>query len=198
MLAAEQLGLLAIDPRKGRRVRGVGRVLNAAMAGLLVADLHLDAARAGSSPALQVAGRLMERHGNNLEPTIKSMSRGLKADLGTDTWDTVVAGLVAQGAIAPPSGRLLPKTAVLDTSAREAIIARLREAVYSDGPVDIATAALLDAAVSGRVLDLLVSKADYRRAGDRAEALIAGTPIERISDTVRAIIVEDENQNSSD
>ena len=55
MLLAEELALIALDPESGRHAFGTRDNLNACLAGLLVAELHLDDRPA--APILDAAKR---------------------------------------------------------------------------------------------------------------------------------------------
>ena len=102
MLLAEELALIAIDPDSGRPALGTRDNLNACLAGLLVAELHLDDRPA--SPLLDAAGEVVAEAGPKMKAALSAMSRGLDRRLGVGTWDAVVGGLVDAGVLAPTEG----------------------------------------------------------------------------------------------
>ena len=182
LLLAEELALLAIDPATGRHGSGDRDPLNAALAGLLVAELVIegrarfvdDASRAErmatttagppSSPALAAAQAVLDDRGPKLKPVLRAMSRGLDQQLGTGTWDTAVAGLVAAGKVS----------------------------AAGEGPLDDRTAALLNATGPARLLELVApNRAGRRHARRRIDHLLDGTPLGAIGTAVRKVIEED-------
>ncbi|HMS88144.1 MAG: GPP34 family phosphoprotein [Acidimicrobiales bacterium] len=210
LLLAEELALLAIDPATGRHGSGDRDPLNAALAGLLVAELVIegrarfvdDASRAErmatttagppSSPALAAAQAVLDDRGPKLKPVLRAMSRGLDQQLGTGTWDTAVAGLVAAGKVSTPAGSVRPRVEVLDIAGRELLLARLRDAAAGEGPLDDRTAALLNATGPARLLELVApDRAGRRHARRRIDHLLDGTPLGAIGTAVRKVIEED-------
>lgn len=214
MLLADELALVAIDPVTGRRFSGTGG-FDAVLAGLLIAELQI-AGRATYSgkqamfgpvtlpgseasvaaieslphPVLRVADRILAQKGPTLRPVISAMSRGLKSELGTSTSKAIEANLVASGKISPSTGWLRPKVSVLDPAGREEIVARVRRAAHSDGPVDDRTAALLDGIYStGLTGRLLVdSRRDVAIVANRVHALLGSSPLGTIGVIVRDLI----------
>src|SRR3954451_5473383 len=115
MLLAEELALVAINPKSGRHPVGVRSELNACLAGLLVAELVLDDVIASGDKAdrVQITGRA-EPHGVTLAaativviekgPKIKvilsHMDRGLAARRAVGTSAACVNGLADAGVVA--------------------------------------------------------------------------------------------------
>ena len=124
MLLAEELALIALDPKSGRHALGTRDNLNACLAGLLVAELHLDDRPAAS--ILDAAQEVLDEAGPKLKSVLSAMSRGLERRLGVGTWDAVVRGLVDANIVAPAEGGLRPSHRVLDRAARDAIVGRLQ------------------------------------------------------------------------
>jgi hypothetical protein len=115
MLLAEELALVALDPDSGRHAVGIGSLLNACLAGLLVAELLLDGtARAGdrddavvltdrprpAAKALAGAAEIVAEKGPKVKAILSHMNRGLEQHAGAGTWDLAVAGLVQAGIVA--------------------------------------------------------------------------------------------------
>ena len=73
--------------------------LNACLAGLLVAELHLD--DRPESGLLVAAGEVIAEAGPKTKAALSAMSRGLHRRTGMGTWDAVVAGLIGAGIVAP-------------------------------------------------------------------------------------------------
>src|SRR5262245_58467956 len=123
MLLAEELALVAINPKSGRHAVGLRSNLNACLAGLLVAELLLDDVIAtGDKPdrvavtgrggpkglALAAATTVVIDKGPKMKAILSGMDRGLSRKLGAGTWDTVTAGLVEAGVVAATSGSVRP------------------------------------------------------------------------------------------
>ena len=102
MLLAEELALVALDPGSGRHALGTRENLNACLAGLLVAELHLD--DRDSSPILDAASDVVDEAGPKHKSVLSAMSRSLAARLGLGTWDAVVHSLVDRGLVALAEG----------------------------------------------------------------------------------------------
>jgi hypothetical protein len=215
MLLAEELALIAINPTTGRHATGDRRILNATLAGLLVAELHIEGlatfkgsgSRPGATatadpgplvpPPLSAAHAVLRQRGPKLKAVLRAMDRGLENQLGSGTWDTAVAGLVAAGKISVPAGSLRPKVEVLDLGSREAIITRLREAAAGEGLLDDRTAALLNATGPAHLLELVApDRRGRRHARRRIDKLLDRTPLGTIGHFVRTVIREDESSNA--
>jgi hypothetical protein len=189
MLLAEQLALVALDPDSGRAAMGTRDNLNACLAGLLVAELHLEDRPA--SPLLDAAGEVFDQAGPKMKAVLSAMSRGLDRRLGLGTWDAVIAGLVDAGAVAPTSGGLRPRNEVLDRSGREAIVERLRAATAGDDRLDVHTALLLSMTGPAQLLELVApERSDRHHARQRIDHALDGTFSQPIADSVRAVIAD--------
>jgi Golgi phosphoprotein 3 (GPP34) len=189
MLLAEQLALIALDPDSGRAPMGTRDNLNACLAGLLVAEVHLD--DRPESALLTAAGEVFEQAGPKMKAVLSAMSRGLDRRLGLGTWDAVIAGLVDAGVVAPTSGGLRPRNEVLDRSARDAIIGRLRAVAANDDPMQVRTALLLSMTGPAQLLELIAPERSGRRhARERIDHALDGTFSQPIADSVRAVIAE--------
>jgi hypothetical protein len=189
MLLAEQLALIALDPDSGRAPMGTRDNLNACLAGLLVAEVHLD--DRPESALLTAAGEVVEQAGPKMKAVLSAMSRGLDRRLGLGTWDAVIAGLVDAGVVAPTSGGLRPRNEVLDRSARDAIIGRLRAVAANDDPMQVRTALLLSMTGPAQLLELIAPERSGRRhARERIDHALDGTFSQPIADSVRAVIAE--------
>ena len=189
MLLAEQLALIALDPDSGRAAMGTRDNLNACLAGLLVAELHLD--DRPESALLSAAGEVFEQAGPKMKAVLSAMSRGLDRRLGLGTWDAVMAGLIEAGVVAPTSGGLRPRNEVLDRSARDAIVEGLRAAAAGDDPMDVRTALLLSLTGPAQLLELVAPERSGRRhARKRIDHALDGTFSQPITDSVRAVIAD--------
>ncbi|NLD76180.1 MAG: GPP34 family phosphoprotein [Acidimicrobiales bacterium] len=214
MLLAEELALIAINPSTGRHAGGDRRILNATMAGLLIAELHIEGratfqgtrSRPGAtatdvtgpqlSQTLAAAEATLAHRGPKLKKVLRAMDRDLERQLGTGTWDSAVAALVATGKVSTPAGSLRPKVEVLDTGHRDLIIARLREAAAGNGQLDDRTAALLNATGPAHLLELVAPERRTRRhARRRIDKLLDGTALGTIGHLVRTVIKEDESNH---
>jgi hypothetical protein len=189
MLLAEQLALIALDPDSGRAAMGTRDNLNACLAGLLVAELHL--ADRPESALLSAAGEVFEQAGPKMKAVLSAMSRGLDRRLGLGTWDAVMAGLVDAGVVAPTSGGLRPRNEVLDRSARDVIVERLRAVARNDDPMDVRTALLLSMTGPAQLLELIApERSDRRHARERMDHALDGTFSQPIAESVRAVIAD--------
>ena len=75
MLLAEQLALISLDPDSGRPAMGTRDNLNACLAGLLVAEFHLD--DRPESALLSSAAEVYQQAGPKTKAVLSAMSRGL-------------------------------------------------------------------------------------------------------------------------
>jgi hypothetical protein len=189
MLLAEELALIALDAESGRAAVGTRDNLNACLAGLLVAELHLEDRPV--SPLLDAAGEVFDEAGPKMKAVLSAMSRGLNRRLGLHTWDAVIAGLVDAGAVAPTSGGLRPHNEVVDRTARDAIVERLRAAGATDDQLDVRTALLLSMTGPAQLLELVAPERSSRRhARQRIDHALDGTFSQPIADSVRAVIAD--------
>ena len=143
MLLAAELALLAIDPASGRaRAWATGTSSNACLAGLLVGDLVLGGHAAPgerdgtvlltddppADPVLVATAQVVAVRGPKLKAVMSSMDRSLGKRLGTGTWDSVVATLVAGRVLGPAEGSVRPRHAVLDPACHDEVRDRVRHA----------------------------------------------------------------------
>jgi hypothetical protein len=189
MLLAEELALVAIDPRSGRHALGIRDNLNACLAGLLIAELAL--VDRPSSPLLDAAREVVDECGGKPKAALSAMSRGLQRRLGSGTWDAVVEQLVERGVLQPPAGTLRPHTDVVDHTTRDSLVARLQAAAAGDEPLDVRTAALLSMTGPAQLLELVAPKrAGRRHARRRIDHALDGTFSEPVADAVRKVLAD--------
>jgi len=190
MLMAEELALVAMNPRKRSPGLGMHQHLNACLAGLLLADLVVKRAAAlgpkdtivlvpGASffaGTLAGAAQVVVEKGPKIKAILSGMDRGLHRHLGRGTWDAVLAGL-SEG-----------------VAGREEAIERLRAAAASDEHIDQRTALVLSMTGPAHLLELMAPRhgADRRHARDRIDHATDGLPFEAISRAVRKVIAQDE------
>ena len=207
-LLAEDLALAAVNPETGRHALGLRSHLNACLAGLLVAELVLEGAAAAGdrtghvvrtgartpeSTTLAAAAQVVAEKAPKLKAILQHMSRGLEGRLGLGTWDVVVAGLVADGALAPTEGAIRPKNDIVDTGRRDAVIARLQAAAVDDGPIDPRTALLLNMTGPANLLEVVAPERQGRRhARRRIDHGLDGSGLEIYGKMVRKVIAEAE------
>jgi hypothetical protein len=126
-----------------------------------------------------------------LKAILQHMSRGLEAQLGVGTWDVVVAGLVADGALAPTEGSIRPRNDVLDARRRDEVIARLQSAADGDGPMEPRTALVLNMTGPANLLEVVApARATRRHARRRIDHGLDGTDLEIFGKTVRKLIAD--------
>jgi hypothetical protein len=189
MLLAEELALIAIDPESGRHAIGTRDSLNACLAGLLVAELHLD--DRPESPLLSAAAEVVAEAGPKPKAVLSAMSRGLDRRTGLGTWDAVVAGLIDAGVVAPPSGGLRPRNVVLDRVRRDAVVDRLRSAAAGDEPLDVRTALLLTMTGPAQLLELVAPDRSLRKhARRRIDHALDATSLQPIGESVRKVLAD--------
>jgi hypothetical protein len=208
MLLAEELALVAIKPESGRHVTGNRDVLNACLAGLLVADLLLDGhaqpgdqddrivPRPGAAPAeplLAAALGVVEEKGPKIKAVLSHMSRGLDDRVGTGTWDAAVHGLVDAGVLGPPTGGWRPQTPLLDPATRDQIVERLRAAAASDDKLDPHTAVLLSLTGPAQLLEVVApERSDRKHARQRIDHALDQTDLAGVGAVVRKLRAEAE------
>ena len=207
MHLSEELALVAIDPRSGRHALGTRSDLNACLAGLMVAELVVGGfAAAGSderdvvlaggapeSPALAAAAVVVADRGPRIKAVLSGMDRGLEKQLGTGTWDTAVAGLVAASVIGPAEGKIRPSHEILDPTIGEEAVARLQAAARGEGGDDVRTALLLSMTGPANLLEIVApERSDRREARRRIDHALDGTDLGPIGKLVRKVISEAE------
>lgn len=175
LLLAEELALLARNPRTHRRPWGSRDVLNACLAGLLLAELQLPD-RPTASPTLTAVSTVADETGPKLRPILSAMDRRLARRTGHGTWDLVTTGL-----------------ANVDVTARSEIVVRLRHAAATADPVDIRTALLLSFSGPARLLEVIAPRRRGRsQARRRIDHALDGTPFATIRAEVRRLIANQE------
>jgi Golgi phosphoprotein 3 (GPP34) len=190
MLMAEELALIAMNPRRRSPGLGTHQHLNACLAGLLLGDLVVTGAAElrprdtivlvpGPSlltGTLAGAAQVVAEKGPNIKSILSGMDRGLHRHLGRGTWDAVLAGL-SEG-----------------VDGREKAIERLRAAAASDEPIEARTALVLSMTGPARLLELMAPHhgSDRRHARERIDHATDGMRCEPISRAVRKIISEDQ------
>jgi hypothetical protein len=190
VLLAEELVLVAVDADRGRHGTGARPALNACLAGLLVAELTLDG---GDGPVLAAAAEVAAARGPKTKAILSHMDRGLRQRLGQGTWDAVAAGLVAAGILGPATGGVRPSHPVLDEAARDGVVARLREAAATTGPLDVRTGLVLSMCGPAGLLEVVApARAGRRAARSRIDHGLDGTAYEALAKTVRVLLVEDQ------
>ena len=189
MLLAEELALIAIDPRSGRHAIATRDHLNACLAGLLLAEVQL-----GDGPPsalLDATADVAAAAGPKPKRVLSAMSRGLASRLGTGTWDSVMAGLVDAGVVAPSTGGLRPGNPVVDCAARDAIVERLRAAAGGAAPLDVRTAALLSMTGPAQLLELVAPQRSTRKhARRRIDHALDETSMQGVADSVRTVLAD--------
>ena len=135
----------------------------------------------------------MADKGPRIKAILSGMDRGLEQQIGTGTWDTAVAGLVAAGILGPAEGRVRPKHAVLDPAAGEAAVARLQAAARGEGDAGLRTALLLSMTGPAHLLEVVAPERSGRReARRRIDHALDGTDLGSIGKLVRKVISEAE------
>jgi hypothetical protein len=207
MLLAEELALVALKPESGRHQIGTGDALNACLAGLLVADLLVDGSvapgdkddrivavpgrEAPGPPALAAALDVVAEKGPKIKAVLSHMSRGLEKRLGMSTQDAVFSGLAGAGVVGVSTGGLLPKRPVLDRTAWDAVVDRLRAAAQGDGPIDPRTALVLSMTGPAHLLEVVAPERGGRRhARKRIDHALDGSDLEPVGKIVRRLIQE--------
>ena len=189
MLLAEELALVAIDPGSGRHAFGTRDNLNACLAGLLVAELHLE--DRPRSPVLDAAKEVLDEAGPKPKAVLSAMSRGLERRLDTGTWDTIVGGLVAAGVVSPAEGVLRPSHRLLDAAARDAIVDRLRSAAASDEPMDVRTAVVLSMTGPAQLLEVVApARAGRKHARRRIDHALDASELGPVAESVRKVLAD--------
>ncbi len=186
MLLSEQLALVAIDPSRGRPALGERSYLNAALAGLLVADLQLGTV---SGPVLEAAQEVWDEKGPKVSSVLSAMDRGLERRLGTGTWDSAVLGLVHAGVLGPSEGRVRPRHELRQPLVRESLVRDLQEAAASDGRLEMRTAVLLSMVGPAHLLEVVAPDRKSRpHARKRIDHCLDDTELSDVSAMVRKVL----------
>ena len=196
MLIAEELLLLALDPRTGRMRTDTQRGLPVALAGALIGELRLEG-------ALEVQGRRFIATGARpphpllaaaqqalAEPQGQTFSDQLRRHDGRrGLWLLLVEGLIAQGVLGRRRARLLLVTVtrhpVLRPTVREEVLHRVQAAAATDGVLEPRTAVLLAlAGPAGLVKVVAPQRSDRdrarRRIGKAAEQVPAAAVVQQV------------------
>jgi hypothetical protein len=206
MLLAEELALLAIDPESGRHALGTGSLLNACLAGLLVAELLLDGtACAGERdgtvvledghrpehPMLAGAAEVVAERGPKIKAILSHMDRGLRAHAGAGTWDLAVGGLIAAGLLGPAEGTVRPHHSVLDPGPYDDLVVRLQAAAASDDPLDPRTAVVLSLTGPAHLLEVVApARSGRKHAKHRIDHALDATDLKAVGQVVRKVLAE--------
>lgn len=204
MLIAAELALIAIDHKSGRHAFGTRDLLNACLAGLLIAEVVLEGAGVpgdkkgtvvvdGPRPAdlvLAAVADVIAEQGPKIKPVLSHMDRGLKQRLGTGTWETMMGELDRSGALsAPDDGRGRPT--VSDPALRDGIVERLREAAAGDDLLDPRTALLLSMTGPAHLLELVAPDRSTRKhARKRIDHALDADQLATVGESVRALLAE--------
>ena len=189
MLLAEELALIALDPDSGRYSLGTRDQLNACLAGLLVAELHLD--DRPSVPILHAAGEVVDQAGPKLKSVLSAMNRGLERRLGVGTWDAVIGSLVDAHVVAPGEGHVRPRHRVLDHAARDGIVERLQVAAAGDESLDVRTAVLLSMTGPAQLLELVApARGSRKHARRRIDHALDASGLHPIAESVRKVLAD--------
>ena len=204
MLLAEELALVAINPKSGRHGTGVRAELNACLAGLLIVELLIDDVIAtGDKPdRVHVTGRVQPQgvtlaaattvvidKGPKIKAIMSAMDRGLTRRIALGTWDAVVSGLVEAGALAATSGTVRHRNSLKQAFVRDSIVAALRLAAVRDSALDLRTAALLSMTGPAKLLEVVAPDRKLRgHARDRIDHALDGTALDPVGKTVRRLI----------
>ena len=204
MNLAEELALVAIDPSSGRHGLGLRSELNACLAGLLVAELLLDGVveigakedrlvvtgtAEPKSKLLAAATAVVIDRGPKIKAILSHMDRGLAHLLGLGTWDAIVSTLADQGVLAATRRGVRSRNDVLQPFVRDAIIAALRVAADGESGLAPRTAVLLSMAGPAHLLEVVApNRSTRRRARERIDTALDGTPLEPIGKMVRRLI----------
>ncbi|MDP9116268.1 MAG: GPP34 family phosphoprotein [Actinomycetota bacterium] len=209
ILLAGELALVAIDSATGRARVGERSLMNATLAGLLVAELVIDgvftagkdaghlrrtAAPAPADPVLAAATRIVEDEGPTVKAVLSAMDRCLNKQLGTGTWDSVLSSLADADVLAPVSGRFIRHYELTRPAVREEILHRLHAAATSDGPLDPRTAALLSMTGPAHLLERVApDKATRKNARHRIDHCLEGSDLAGVASLVRKVLQEAQN-----
>ncbi len=190
MLLAEELALVAIDPKTGRHAFGVRSMLNATLAGLLIIEADLDNS-AVRSPLLDAVRAVLHEKNGKVKAALSHMSRGLDQRVGAGTWDAVVDQLIIAGMLAPDEGVLRPKNELLRPDVRESIVDRLQAAAASDVPMDARTAALLSMTGPAQLLEVVAPDRKSRKhARRRIDHALDETELDEYAKSVRKVLAD--------
>ncbi len=190
VLLAEELALIAIDPETGRHKLGTRDGLKACLAALLLAEVAIEGDDVdGRAPTLTAAAEVLAEKRGKVKSALSHMSRGLDQRLGVGTWDAVLGGLVAAGAVASDEGGIRRRYTVLDVATRDSIVERLRAAAASDEPMPARTAVLLSMTGPAQLLELVSPDRSTRKhARKRIDGALDSTSLEALGTSVRKVL----------
>jgi hypothetical protein len=206
VLLAEELALVALEPESGRHAVGTRGQLNSCLAALLIADLlHFGLAepavydgvvavsRRGTSCSsiLDSAAHVVAETGPRITSILSRMDRGLAGLLGTGTWDSVMSGLVRDGAVTGRDGARLPRYELTDIRCRDGIVQRLRTAAATDEALEPRTALLLAMAWPARLLEVVAPERGARRhARERIDHALDGIDLDALGKVLRRLVAD--------
>jgi hypothetical protein len=196
VLIAEELLLVALDPRTGRPVNSSEQPLTPCLAGALVSELALEGAvelsgkRFVVTGTLPPAGLLREAYDALASPKGRRAAdqlRRLDKQLGK-VWNRVVDGLAEVGVVGRDARGWWQVTAhpVLRPDLRVQVVGRLRAAAAGSGPIEPRTAVLLSLTGPARLLEVVADKPHGHAKARIAEAAEQSP----VADVVRKVIAE--------
>jgi hypothetical protein len=119
------------------------------------------------------------------------MNRGLEQRLGSGTWEAVIDGLVAAGAVTRHDGMFRTRYEVTDPAARDAIVDRLHRAAAGDEPLDAPTALVLSMTGPANLLEVVApDRRSRKHARHRIDRALDSSNLESIGDEVRSVLAE--------
>ncbi len=203
MLIAEELLLIAIDPRSGRIPIGSREYLTVGLAGALLAELALDhhldrrdrdvrpSITSGAAPAdpllAQILSGLTDRGPQRPTTALKDVAGGV--------WDQLVDRLVAADVLGRERTSALTTTRhrVLDLAVHAAILTAARHAAATDEPLEPREAVVLALVGPCRLLERVApNRSDRRHARARiaeaTELAPFGPAVEKVIDDLIATI----------
>ncbi|MGZ4614588.1 MAG: GOLPH3/VPS74 family protein [Actinomycetes bacterium] len=200
MLLAEELLLLGLSPARGTVVNGARQQLTVGLAGALVAELALDGlvelraktfVVAGEPPAAPLLHDTYVELASGKGRHSKGQLRRLDRALGR-VWPRLTDGLVELGVLGRRQDRVLlvPVTRhpVVDRSAYDQVVDRVRRAAADDREIDPRTSVLLALSGPCRLLEVV---APERAQRPHAKQRIAeATSLAPVAPVVKAVIAE--------
>ena len=201
MLIAEQLLLIALDPRTGRIPLGTKSYLKVGLAGALLAELALDGHLELNAGRVRVTPTSVHPPA---DPLLAELLAGVPLDesmkpkvavkrverLVGGSWNRLIDRLADTGVLGRDNGSALSTTRhpVLDAATGSAVVAAARRSATSDDPLEPRQAVVLAFAGPCRLLERVApERADRRHAKAR---IAQATELAPFGPTVKAIIDE--------
>jgi hypothetical protein len=201
MLLAEEFVLLALEP-DGKVARGASNqpYVSHGVTGALITQLalegHLDLAEGrihltGTQPAHPLLAQVLE----NVEPHEGKKLKSRFTAVKHSGWPEVVDAMIDAGVLGREKSALQPtRHPVADPAAHAALLAEVRAAATTDGPLDARLATLLALSGPCQMLEVVAPdredrKVARKRIDEAADLVPAADAVKHVIETIQMVVI---------